>query len=58
MIDIELLLKGLRQHGHTTGHWRTLADNAGEYEMQVDGELMTLEEARAQLELDQARTSA
>ncbi len=54
MIDIELLLQQLRNHGHTVGHWRVLPDNAGAYEMQVDGEMLTLDEARALLEADEA----
>jgi hypothetical protein len=58
MVDIDLLLKALEEQGHTIGHWRKLPENAGGYEMQVDGTLMTLDEARALLEADQARTTA
>jgi hypothetical protein len=54
MVDIELLLEQLRVHGHTVGHWRVLPDNAGHYEMEVDGELITIDEARALLEVDEA----
>jgi hypothetical protein len=49
-IDIDLIAKTLRDRGHTVGHIIPVPDNAGEYEFEVDGNLLTLEEARALLE--------
>jgi hypothetical protein len=53
MIDIDLLVETLRQRGHTVDHVISVPDNAGEYEMTVDGNLLNLEQARAFLEEDE-----
>ncbi|HEX4576917.1 MAG TPA: hypothetical protein VH117_06175 [Edaphobacter sp.] len=52
MVDIDLIVQTLRQHGHTVGHVIPVPENAGEYEFQIDGNTLTLEEARELLEQD------
>jgi len=54
-IDIDLIAKTLRDRGHNVGNVIAVPDNAGEYEIYVDNELLTLAEARALLEADAAR---
>jgi hypothetical protein len=49
-IDIDLIAQTLRDHGHTVGHIIPVPDNGGEYEIEVDGNLITLDEARELLE--------
>ncbi len=51
-IDVELIRTTLRDHGHTVGHIIPVPDNAGEYEFEVDGTLLTLAETRVLLETD------
>jgi len=51
-IDVELIAETLRGRGHTVGHIIPVPDNAGEYEFEVDGHLLSLAEARALLERD------
>ena len=55
MVDIDLLVEQLRRHGHTVDHVHSVPDNAGSYELIVDGETLNLEEARAILEVDEAK---
>jgi len=55
MVDIDLLVKVLKQHGHSVETVFPVPDNAGEYELSVDGNLLPLEEARMLLERDDAR---
>ncbi len=52
-VDIDLLIQQLRRRGHEVGTWRFLPGNAGEYEVQVDGNLLTLIEARELLAADE-----
>ena len=54
MVDIELLTNALRAKGHTIGHIEVLPPNAGDYQIVVDGENLTLDDARALLEADTA----
>lgn len=54
MVDIDLLVKGLRKRGHKVDAVIPVPENAGEYELDVDGELISLEEARAILDRDYA----
>ena len=49
-IDVELVAKILRDHGHTVGHIIPVPDNGGEYEFEVDGTLLSLAETRGLLE--------
>lgn len=50
MIDIDLLVKMLRRYGHTVESVIAVPDNAGDYELSVDGNLIPLELARRLLE--------
>ncbi len=52
MVDTELLAAALRSKGHTVVHAHKIPDNAGEYEFEVDGRVLTLEQARQLLEAD------
>ena len=54
MIDIDLLVQVLRKRGHTVETVIPVPDNAGEYELSVDGNIIPLEEARRLLEDDGA----
>jgi hypothetical protein len=54
MVDIDLLVQQLRQRGHRVGHVISVPDNAGSYEVEVDGTLLNLEQARALLAEDEA----
>ena len=54
-IDVELIRKTLRDRGHAVGHIIPVPDNAGEFEFEVDGGLLSLSETRAMLERDEAR---
>ena len=55
MVDIDLIVQTLREHGHTVEHVFSVPDNAGEYELIVDGNTLNLEEARSLLEQDEAK---
>ena len=55
MVDIDLLVTVLKRRGHTIGTVHRVAENAGEYELDVDGTVIPMEEARALLELDEAK---
>lgn len=54
MADIELLVKQLRLKGHTVEGVHPVPENAGVYELTVDGAPVNLEEARRILEADEA----
>jgi hypothetical protein len=51
-IDTGLIVKSLRDRGHSVGHVIPVPDNAGEFEFEVDGNLLTLSEARGLLEAE------
>lgn len=55
MVDIDLLVKELRAKGHTVEGVHRVPDNAGDYELVIDGSGLSLEEARQVLEQDQAQ---
>jgi hypothetical protein len=55
-IDVQLIAQALRDSGHDVGHIIPVPDNAGEYEFEVDGGVLTLVEARALLERDAENT--
>ena len=55
MVDIDLIVQILRQHGHRVESVFPVPDNAGEYELIVDGNTLTLEEARQLLEKDEPK---
>jgi hypothetical protein len=54
MVDIDLIVQTLRQHGHRVDRVISVPENAGEYEFIVDGNTLNLEEARQLLEKDEA----
>ena len=54
MVDIELLASQLRAYGHTVSHVFMTPNNAGTYDFTVDGQNLTLGEARALLVADEA----
>jgi hypothetical protein len=53
MVDTGLLVEVLRSHGHAVGNVIPVPSNAGEFEFEVDGEMLTLDEARALIEADE-----
>ena len=55
MVDIDHLVQVLRRHGHTVGNVISVPDNAGEYELFIDGKALNLEEANQLLERDQEK---
>jgi hypothetical protein len=55
MIDIDLTVQALRHYGHTVGDVVPVPENAGDYELEVDGEMLSLAEVNAILELDEAK---
>jgi hypothetical protein len=54
-IDTGLIVTTLRERGHSVGHIIPVPDNAGEFEFEVDGNLLSLSEVRALLEADAAK---
>jgi hypothetical protein len=55
MVDIDLIVQTLRQHGHRVDSVISVPENAGEYELVIDGNAFNLEEARELLEHDEAK---
>jgi hypothetical protein len=55
MIDIDLLIETLRNHGHHVEDVVSVPENAGVYELTIDGNILNLEEARQLLEQDEAK---
>jgi hypothetical protein len=55
MVDIDLIVQTLRQHGHRVERVISVPDNAGGYEFIVDGITLNLEEVRQVLEEDEAK---
>jgi hypothetical protein len=55
MVDIDLIVQTLRRYGHTVGNVISVPDNAGEYELFIDGKALNLEEARELIERDQEK---
>lgn len=51
-VDIDLLVKQLRDRGHTVEGVHEVPSNAGDWELIIDGNFLNLEEARRVLELD------
>jgi hypothetical protein len=54
-IDVDLIANTLRERGHAVGHIIPVPDNGGEYEFEVDGNLLSLAETRQLLEQEDAR---
>jgi hypothetical protein len=55
MVDIDLLVEALRKRGHSVTSVIPFPENAGEYELTIDGNVLNLEEARAYLEQDEPK---
>ena len=55
MVDIEMIVKQLRDNGHTVEDVHVVPHDAGDYAFTIDGEALNLEEARLVLERDAAR---
>jgi hypothetical protein len=55
MVDIQLLVDTLRQRGHRVENVISVPENAGEYELTVNGNALNLEEARAFLAADETK---
>jgi hypothetical protein len=55
MVDIDLLVKQLRDNGHDVRGVHSVPDNAGDYEFIIDGNFFNLEEARRVLEKDESK---
>jgi hypothetical protein len=55
MVDIDLIVQALRQHGHRVDSVISVPENAGVYELVIDGNTLNLEEARQLLEQDEAK---
>jgi hypothetical protein len=55
MVDTDLIVQTLRQHGHRVDGVISVPENAGEYEFIIDGNTLNLEEARQLLEQDEAK---
>lgn len=50
MIDTGLIVKELKRRGHAVGNVIPLPENAGQWEFQIDGETLTLEQTRELME--------
>jgi hypothetical protein len=57
-IDVDLIRKQLMDNGHEVGNAIPVPDNAGEYEFEVDGNLLSLVATRALLEEDAGESIA
>ncbi len=57
-IDTDLIASLLRNHGHVVGHVIPTPDNGGSFEFEVDGNLLSLAEARNLLEMEDERHEA
>jgi hypothetical protein len=55
MVDIDLLVQTLRTYGHSVERVIPVPENAGEYELTIDGNVFNLQEARALLEKDEPK---
>jgi hypothetical protein len=58
MVDIDLLVQVLRSKGHSVQDVHPVPENAGDYELTVDGNPLSLAEARSLLEADEAKQSS
>jgi hypothetical protein len=55
MVDIDLIVQTLREHGHRVDSVISVPENAGEYELIIDGNTLNLDETRQLLEQDEAK---
>lgn len=52
MIDIDLVVSALRRNGHSVETVFPVPENAGDYELSVDGNLLNLRNVRQMLDRD------
>ncbi len=52
MVDIDLVVQEPRRYGHTVGEVFPVPENAGEWELTVDGNVLPLDKARRVLAED------
>jgi hypothetical protein len=50
MVDVPLILSELRARGYDARHATPLSENAGDYEFEVDGEMLVLAQVQALIE--------
>jgi hypothetical protein len=55
MVDIDLLVEALHKRGHQVEGVFKVPDNAGEYELIVDGNTLNLAETRQLLEAEEPK---
>jgi hypothetical protein len=55
MVDIDLLVEALRNRGHRVEDVISVPDNAGVYELTIDGTALNLEQARSLLEQEETK---
>ena len=55
MVDIDLLVEALRNRGLRVEEVISVPENAGVYEMTVDGTTLNLEQARSLLEQEETK---
>ena len=55
MLDKGLVIQALQRRGHTVGHIFHVPENAGEWQFEVDGNLLTLAQTRELMEADDKR---
>jgi hypothetical protein len=55
MVDIDLLVEALRKRGHKVEGVFKVPDNAGDYELIVDGNTLNLAETRQLLEAEEPK---
>jgi len=56
MIDTGQIVKELKRRGHAVGNVIPLPENAGQWEFQIDGETLTLEQTRELMESEDQHT--
>ncbi len=55
MVDTDLIVRALRDRGHTVGTVISVPENAGEFEFIVDGKTLNLDETRELLEAEEPK---
>lgn len=56
MVDTELIVRALRDRGHTVSGVISVPENAGDYEFVIDGSTLTLVQARELLEAEEPKS--
>jgi hypothetical protein len=55
MVDTELIVRALKNNGHVVDGVISVPENAGSFEFIIDGNTLTLTEARELLEADEKK---